>query len=149
MAELAHHRRPARRRTRHTHAQRPRPSGSPPVPQTWGVNRAAGAGQRAAEPAVHRMNPLAAIRPAGGPPLSWLRALPLLARPIILTMPWVTLITGCLAGTVFLAIMAHVAGSSHLTLSQGTVRLAFLPAVAALAFILRAPLRALTQATPG
>jgi len=63
-------------------------------------------------------------------------------------MPWVTLITGCLAGTVFLAVMAHVAGISHRPLDQGAVRLAFLPAIAALAFVLRAPFRPLTQATP-
>jgi hypothetical protein len=94
------------------------------------------------------MNPLGAIRHARRPRLSWLRALPLLARPITLTMPWVTLITGCLAGTVFLAVMAHVADTSHSPLGQGTVRLAFLPAVAALAFVLRAPFRPVTQATP-
>jgi hypothetical protein len=63
-------------------------------------------------------------------------------------MPWVTLITGCLAGTVFLAVLAHVAGTSHWPLGQGAVRLAFLPAIAALAFVLRAPFRPLTQATP-
>jgi hypothetical protein len=88
------------------------------------------------------------IRHARRSRLSWLRALPLLARPIARTMPWVTLITGCLAGTVFLAVMAHVAGTSHWPLDQGTVRLAFLPAIAALAFVLRAPFRPLTQATP-
>jgi hypothetical protein len=88
------------------------------------------------------------VRPALRSRLSWLRALPLLARPITQTMPWVTLLTGCLAGTIFLAVMAHVAGTSHWPLGQGTVRLAFLPAVAALAFVLRAPFRPLTQATP-
>jgi hypothetical protein len=88
------------------------------------------------------------IRPARRPRLSWLRALPLLARPITQTMPWVTLITGCLAGTAFLAVMARVAGTSHSPLGLGTVRLAFLPAVAALAFVLRAPFRPVTQATP-
>ncbi len=88
------------------------------------------------------------VRHARRPRLSWLRALPLLARPITRTMPWVTLITGCLAGTVFLAVMAHVAGISHRPLDQGAVRLAFLPAIAALAFVLRAPFRPLTQATP-
>ena len=63
-------------------------------------------------------------------------------------MPWVTLITGCLAGTAFLAVMARVAGTSHSPLGPGTVRLAFLPAIAALAFVLRAPFRPVTQATP-
>jgi hypothetical protein len=80
--------------------------------------------------------------------MSWLRALPLLAQPITRTMPWVTLITGCLAGTAFLAVMARVAGTSHSPLDLGTARLAFLPAIAALAFVLRAPFRPLTQATP-
>jgi hypothetical protein len=79
---------------------------------------------------------------------SRLRALPLLARPISRTMPWVTLITGCLAGTLILAVMAHVAGTSRQPLDQGAARLAFLPAIAALAFVLRAPSRPLTQATP-
>jgi hypothetical protein len=77
-----------------------------------------------------------------------LRALPLLARPIAQTMPWVTLTTGCLAGSVYLAVMAHIADTSHWPLGQGYVRLAFLPAVAGLAFILRAPFRPLTQSTP-
>jgi hypothetical protein len=80
--------------------------------------------------------------------LSWLRALPLLARHIARTMPWTTLMTGCLAGTVFLAFLGHVARTSHWQLSQGTVRFAFLPALAALAFVPRAPFRPLTQATP-
>lgn len=82
------------------------------------------------------------------PRLPWLRALPLLARPITRTMPWVTLITGCLAGTVFLAAAAHVARTSRGPLDQGTVRLAFLPAVAALAFVPGVPFRPLTQAVP-
>lgn len=87
-------------------------------------------------------------RPARRPRLSWLRVLPLLARPISRTMPWVTLISGCLAGTGYLAVMARVADTSHSPLDLGTVRLAFLPAIAALAFVLRAPFRPLTQATP-
>lgn len=78
----------------------------------------------------------------------WLRSLPLLARPITRTMPWATLMAGCLAGTAFLTLMARVAGTSHSPLDLGTARLAFLPAVAALAFVLRAPFRPLTQATP-
>jgi hypothetical protein len=80
--------------------------------------------------------------------MPWLRALPLLAQPITRTMPWVTLITGCLAGTAFLAVMARVAGTSHSPLDLGIARLAFLPVIAALAFVLRAPFRPLTQATP-
>jgi hypothetical protein len=79
---------------------------------------------------------------------TWLRTLPLLARHITRTMPWVTLITGCLAGTVSLAALAHVAGTSRQPLDQGTVRVAFLPAIAALAFVPRAAFRPLIQATP-
>src|SRR6185437_14429756 len=82
------------------------------------------------------------------PRLAWPAALPLLTRHVTRTMAWVTLTSGCLAGLAFLAIMARVADSSHSALSQGTVRLAFLPAVAALAFVIRAPFRPLTQATP-
>ena len=82
------------------------------------------------------------------PRLPWLRGLPLLARHVTATMPWITLLTGCLAGTVFLAVLTHVAGTAHGPFDQGTVRLAFLPAVAALAFLLRTPFRPLTQTTP-
>jgi hypothetical protein len=67
---------------------------------------------------------------------------------MIRTMPWVTLLTGCLAGTVFLAVLAHVAETSRGPLDQGGVRVAFLPAVAALAFVPRVPFRPLTQAVP-
>jgi hypothetical protein len=94
---------------------------------------------------VHR---LTADSRTDRPRLSWLPALPLLARPIIQTMPWVTLLTGCLAGTAFLAVVAHVAETSGRPLGLGTVRLAFLPAVAALAFVPRVPFRPLTQTTP-
>jgi hypothetical protein len=79
--------------------------------------------------------------------LSWLRALPLIARHIARTMPWTTLITGCLAGTAALAVVAQVARSAW-PLGQGAVRLAFLPAIAALAFVPRAWFRPVTQATP-
>jgi hypothetical protein len=79
---------------------------------------------------------------------TWLRVLPLLARPITRTMPWATLIAGCLTGTAFLAIQAHVARTSGWQLQQGNVRLALLPAVAAVAFVPRAAFRPLTQTTP-
>jgi hypothetical protein len=82
------------------------------------------------------------------PRLSWLRALPLLAWPIVRTMPWLTLLAGCLAGTAYLAILAHFAGASHQPLRQGDIRLAFVPAVAALAFVPRTPFRPLAQTTP-
>jgi hypothetical protein len=82
------------------------------------------------------------------PRLSWLRTLPLLARPMTRTMPWATLLTGCLAGTAFLAVLAVVAATPRQPLDQGDVRIALLPAVAALAFVLRAPFRPLIQTTP-
>jgi hypothetical protein len=63
-------------------------------------------------------------------------------------MPWVTLLAGCLAGTGYLALMAHFADVSRSPLGPGAVRLAALPAVAALAFVPRAWFRPLTQATP-
>jgi hypothetical protein len=44
--------------------------------------------------------------------------------------------------------MARVADTSHSPLGLGTVRLAFLPVIAALAFVLRAPFRPVTQTTP-
>jgi len=79
---------------------------------------------------------------------TWLRVLPLLAWPIARTMPWATLIAGCLTGTLFLAIQAHVARTSGWQLNQDNVRLALLPAVAALAFVPRSAFRPLTQTTP-
>jgi len=86
-------------------------------------------------------------RPARGR-LAWLSAVPLLARPITRTMPWLTLIIGCLAGPTYLAVLAHAADTAHWSISQGYVRFAFVPAIAALAFVVRAPLRPLTQTTP-
>lgn len=108
------------------------------------ISRYPGIGNTAGAP----LAPGQPVRPAQRSRLSWLRALPLLARPITRTMPWVTLLTGCLAGTVYLAVMAHLADASHSPLGPGTVRLAFLPAIAALAFVPRAPFRPLTQTTP-
>jgi hypothetical protein len=80
--------------------------------------------------------------------VSWLRTLPLLARHIARSMPWVTLISGCLVGTAVLALMAQNARTSQAPLDHSAVRIAFLPAVAVLAFVLNAPFRPLTQATP-
>jgi hypothetical protein len=71
-----------------------------------------------------------------------------LARYVGLTMPWGTLCAGCLAGTVYLAVMVHVTGVSRTPLGPGDVRLAFLPAIAALAFIPRTRFRPVVQATP-
>jgi hypothetical protein len=72
----------------------------------------------------------------------------MLARPTALTMPWVTLLAGCLAGTGYLAVMAHFASASHSPLGPASLRFAFLSAVAALAFVPHAASRPLTQATP-
>jgi hypothetical protein len=78
---------------------------------------------------------------------SWLPALPLLPRHTTRTMPWATLLAGCLAGTGILAALATFGGAAQ-PLGSGTVRLTFLPAVAALAFVPRDAFRALTQTTP-
>ena len=78
----------------------------------------------------------------------WPRALPVLARHIVQTMPWATLIVGCVAGTALLAVMAYVADTSHQALSEGAIRLTFLPAVAVLAFVPRDPFRPVAQAAP-
>src|SRR6185437_14047421 len=53
------------------------------------------------------------VRPAQRSRLSRLCALPLLARPATQTMPWATLLAGCLAGTVYLAVMASLADTSQ------------------------------------
>jgi hypothetical protein len=79
-------------------------------------------------------------------PLSWPRALPALTRHIAATTPWATLITGCLAGTGVLAIMAYLAGPSRQALSQDVIRVTFLPAIAAVAFVPRDPFRPVAQA---
>ena len=78
----------------------------------------------------------------------WPRALPAAARHVAAPTPWVTLLAGCLTGTVLLVLLAYVARHSHQPLSENVVRLTFLPAVAALAFVPRDPLRPLTQAAP-
>jgi hypothetical protein len=80
--------------------------------------------------------------------VSRLRTLPPLARHIARSMPWVTLVSGCLVGTAVLALMAQNARTSQAPLDHSAVRVAFLPAVAVLAFVLNAPFRPLTQATP-
>jgi hypothetical protein len=82
------------------------------------------------------------------PRRSWIRAAPRLAGPIARTMPWPTLITGCLAGTIMLAVVTLIARGSHWPLAQGAVWLTFAPAIAALAFVPRAWFRPLAQSTP-
>jgi hypothetical protein len=80
-----------------------------------------------------------------------LRALPLLARYITRTMPWPTLLTGCLTSLAIFTVLVRVAHHDQATfwLDQGTIRLSLLPAMAALAFVPYLPFRPLTQATPG
>jgi hypothetical protein len=76
----------------------------------------------------------------------WIHATPGLARHIFCTTPWVTLLAGCASGTAVLGLMAHFAG--HSPLDQNTVRLTFVPAVGALAFVPHISFRPLTQTTP-
>jgi hypothetical protein len=78
----------------------------------------------------------------------WASALPELARHVVRTMAWSTLLAGCSAGTVLLAVLAHFARTSHAPLDDGALRLTFIPAIAALAFVVRAPFRAVAQSTP-
>lgn len=58
------------------------------------------------------------------PRLSWLRALPLLARYIIRTMRWATLIAGCLASLAVFTILVRLTHHDQATfwLDQGTIR---------------------------
>jgi hypothetical protein len=76
----------------------------------------------------------------------WTHAVAGLAKHIVSTMPWVTLIAGCASGTVVLAVMAHFAG--HSPLNQDNVRVTFLPAVGALAFVPHVHFRPVIQTTP-
>jgi hypothetical protein len=62
-------------------------------------------------------------------------------------MPWVTLVAGCLAGILYLVLLDRL-NRNFGPLDYGSARLAFLPAVAALAFVPRLPFRPLTQTTP-
>jgi hypothetical protein len=88
------------------------------------------------------------VRQAPQVSLSRLRVLPLLARHVTRTMPWASLIAGCSAGTLLLAAMAYFADKSHYSLSQTNVRFCFLPAVAAVTFVVRAPWRSLAETAP-
>jgi hypothetical protein len=82
--------------------------------------------------------------------LSWLRALPLMARYIVRTMPWVTLVGGCVVSVAIFALLVQVVHHDQASyfLDQGTVRLSLLPATAALAFVPYLPFRPLTRVTP-
>lgn len=76
------------------------------------------------------------------------RVLSGLAPHVARAMPWAALLAGCLAGTALAALLSWVADRSHQALSQDAVRLTFLPAVAALAFVPRDPFRPVAQAAP-
>jgi hypothetical protein len=80
-------------------------------------------------------------RPAG----FWPGALSALARHLVLSVPWATLLAGCATGTGLLAVLGV---TSRTPLDQGTVRLTFLPAVAAMAFVPRSPSPALAGTAP-
>jgi hypothetical protein len=84
----------------------------------------------------------------GRPRPFWLRVSPTVVRHVAKTTPWATLISGCLAGTALLAVLAYSADTSRSPLGQNQVRLAFLPAIAALAFVPSAAFRPVSQATP-
>lgn len=76
----------------------------------------------------------------------WISVLSGLARHLIRTTPWAALLAGCASGTLVLALLAHFAGGSPL--DQSTVRITFLPAVAALAFVPHTHSRPVTQTAP-
>lgn len=80
--------------------------------------------------------------------LSWLRAVPALAPHVVRTMPWVTVLAGCAGGTALLDLTAHVVHASHGAVNQNTMRFTFLSAIAALAFVPRAPFRPIRQTVP-
>jgi hypothetical protein len=86
------------------------------------------------------------VNPNERPRRFWTHATPGLARHIFATTPWATLIAGCASGTVVLALMAHFAG--HSPLNQDTVRLTFVPAVGALAFVPHVQFQPVIQTTP-
>jgi hypothetical protein len=64
---------------------------------------------------------------------------------VFLTVPWATLLAGCATGTVLLAVLGQ---TSRTPLDQDTVRITFLPAVVALAFVPRPPSQALAETAP-
>jgi len=76
--------------------------------------------------------------------------LPHLARHIARTVPWATLLAGCLISIALFAGLARVTVVEHDTsvLVEGAVQLCLLPAVAVLAFVLRGQFRPLTLVTP-
>ena len=104
-------------------------------------------GQRHHAPGAARLTTrLRDVNPVERPTRFWIRSVPGSARHTLATMPWATLVAGCASGTVVLALMAHFAG--HSPLNQDNVRLTFLPAVGALAFVPHVQFRPVTQTTP-
>lgn len=89
---------------------------------------------------------LTRLRPARWTP--WPRVLPALARHAAAATPWGPLLGGALTGLLLLSVLAYVADRSHSPLGQAQVRITFLPALAGLAFVVRAPVRALALAAP-
>jgi hypothetical protein len=75
----------------------------------------------------------------------WLGTVSALARHVLLTVPWATLLAGCATGTVLVAVLGE---TSRTPLDQDTVRLTFLPVVAALAFVARSPSPVLAETAP-
>jgi hypothetical protein len=68
-----------------------------------------------------------------------------LAPHLVRTMPWSVLLAGCLSGTALLVILDN---TSRFPLSPNAVRLALLPAVAALCFVPHVHFRPVTQTVP-
>jgi hypothetical protein len=77
------------------------------------------------------------------------RAAAALAGHVAATMPWVPLLAGCCAGTGLTAALALLAGSLQQPLALGIfIRAAFVPVLAAAAFLPADPVRQLTGALP-
>lgn len=90
-----------------------------------------------------------AWEPAARRPVrSWPRALPAVFRHVTRTMPWATLVAGCLAATAVLWLLRYVAATNHSSVDQDTMRFTVLPVVAALAFVPRTAFRPLIDTTP-
>jgi hypothetical protein len=87
----------------------------------------------------------AEMRDPPRPSRFWPHTVSALARHVLRTVPWATLLAGSATGTALLAVLDE---TSRTPLGQGSVRLTFLPAVAALAFVPRTHTQALAQAAP-
>jgi hypothetical protein len=94
-------------------------------------------------PAVTRPSTMSKTR---RPSRFWSRALPGLLAHVIRTTPWGLLLAGCAGGTLVLAVLAYFA--DHSPLDQSSVRITFLPAVAAFAFVPRTHSRPVVGIAP-